>query len=64
MAMVTTTKGMMDTALLERRTGEIDNENEFTDWVEYWLDDELVHRSVHVRLKTSVVAEGIAAMLG
>lgn len=48
---VTTTKGEMDDALLERREGTVDNENELTTWVEYWLDGELVHRSAHVTLK-------------
>ena len=48
---VTTTKGDMDTSLLENRTGEVDNDNEATTWTEYWLDGELVHRSVHVTLK-------------
>lgn len=48
---VTTTKGEMDTSLLEHRSGEVDNSNEFTTWTEYWLDGELVHRSVHVTLK-------------
>ena len=48
---VTTTKGNMDTSLLEHRSGEVDNETELTAWTEYWLNDELVHRSVHVTLK-------------
>lgn len=51
MALVTTTKGEMDDSLLEKREGTIDNENELTTWVEYWLDGELVHRSAHVTLK-------------
>jgi hypothetical protein len=51
---VTTTKGDMDDSLLEKRDGSLDNENETTNWVEYWLDGELVHRSVHVALKTNV----------
>ena len=51
---VTTTKGDMDDSLLEKRDGSLDNENETTTWVEYWLDEELVHRSVHVALKTNV----------
>lgn len=49
--MITTTKGDMDESLLEKREGSIDNDNEMTNWVEYWLDGELVHRSVHVTLK-------------
>ena len=48
---ITTTKGDMDTSLLEHRSGEVDNDNEATTWTEYWLDGELVHRSVHVTLK-------------
>ena len=52
--MITTTKGEMDESLLEKREGTIDNNNESTTWVEYWLDGELVHRSVHVALKTNV----------
>ena len=49
--MITTTKGDMDESLLEKREGSIDNDNEMTTWVEYWLDGELIHRSVHVTLK-------------
>jgi len=48
---VMTTKGEMDDALLDKREGTIDNEDEYTTWVEYWLMDELVHRSAHVTLK-------------
>jgi hypothetical protein len=51
MALITTTKGDMDESLLEHRTGMVDDDNEFTTWTEYWLNDELVHRSVHVTLK-------------
>jgi hypothetical protein len=61
MAIITTTKGEIDESLLEKRTGVVDDDNEFTQWVEYWLDDELVHRSVHVHLKHNVVADSIAA---
>ena len=49
--LVTTTKGEMDDSLLEKREGVVDNENELTTWVEYWLEGELVHRSAHVTLK-------------
>ncbi len=60
---VTTTKGDMDDSLLEKREGSVDNDNESTSWIEYWLEGELVHRSVHVHLKTNVLADGVAAML-
>ena len=53
--LVNTTKGEMDASLLEKREGTIDNENETTNWVEYWLEGELVHRSVHMTLKRMTV---------
>ena len=56
--LVTTTKGHMDDSLLVKKEGAVDNENELTTWVEYWDGEELVHRSVHVRLKKM---PGIAA---
>lgn len=61
---VTTTKGEMDDSLLVKQEGAIENDNELTSWTEYWLDGELVHRSVHVLLKKNVTAEGVAAMIG
>lgn len=63
MSLVTTTKGEMEESLLEKREGSLDNDNETTTWVEYWLEGELVHRSVHVTLKKNVFADGVAAML-
>ena len=35
--LITTTKGEMDESLLEKREGSLDNDNETTTWVEYWL---------------------------
>jgi hypothetical protein len=58
MNMITTTKGDMDESLLEKREGSVDNDTETTNWVEYWLDGELVHRSVHMVLKRGVFADG------
>ena len=49
--LIQTTKGEMDESLLNKKTGTIDNENETINWVEYWLEDELVHRSVDMVLK-------------
>ncbi len=49
--LVQTTKGPMEDNLLEKKTGVIDNEAETINWVEYWLDGELVHRSVDMILK-------------
>jgi len=60
---VTTTKGEMDDSLLEKREGSLDNNTETTSWVEYWLDGEMVHRSVHMALKRSVFADGITQQI-
>ena len=51
----------MDDSLLEKKEGFVDNDNEYTTWVEYWLDGELVHRSAHVKLKKSVALSGSTA---
>ena len=61
MALVNTTKGEMDDSLLLKREGVDENDNERAEWVEYWLDGELVHRSVHVQLKRAVVSFGETA---
>lgn len=61
MTMITTTKGDMDTSLLVKKEGDMEDDNEKTNWVEYYLDGELVHRSVHVHLKKNVAAESVAA---
>ena len=61
MATVFTTKGDMDESLLEKKEGFVENDNEYTTWIEYWLDGELVHRSVHVRLKQMPVFAGAEA---
>lgn len=59
--MITTTKGLMDESLLEKREGVVDNDNEHTTWIEYWHEGELVHRSVHVKLKKALVLSAEAA---
>jgi hypothetical protein len=61
---VTTTKGEMDDSLLEKREGSIDTDTETTSWIEYWLEGELVHRSVHMALKRGVFADGITESIG
>jgi len=48
----------MDDSLLEKKEGIIDTDTETTNWVEYWLASELVHRSVNMVLKRSVFAQG------
>lgn len=59
MNLINTTKGDMDESLLEKRDGSIENDNETTHWTEYWLDGELVHRSVHVTLKPQAIAQAL-----
>jgi hypothetical protein len=62
--LITTTKGLMEESLLEKRTGGIDNEDERTTWVEYRLGGEIVHRSAHVTLKKTPAMFGVAAKIG
>jgi len=54
--MITTTKGNMDETLLEKRDGVFEDDNESTTWVEYWDGGEMIHRSVHVHLKKSMIS--------
>jgi len=54
---INTIRGEMDEKLLTKRTGNIDNDNENTSWVEYWLNEELMHRSVHVSLKQPIISK-------
>lgn len=48
-----TSRGHMPTDQLEKKTGTVDNDKEFHCWVEYrpMGEDEIVHRSVHTKLK-------------
>ena len=54
----------MDDSLLIKKEGFVDNENERTTWVEYWLDGVKVHRSVHVGLKKMPSLFGDTASIG
>ena len=49
--MINTTKGPMDEKDLVRSEGQTETETECTQWIEYRLNDELIHRSVHIELK-------------
>ena len=52
--LITTIHGEMDESQLTKREGvAVDNDHERTTFVEYYLGEELVHRSVHVTLKES-----------
>jgi hypothetical protein len=62
--LIPTIHGQMDDSLLEKREGVFDNEDEHTTWVEYWMGEELVHRSAHVTLKKLPAMQGEMAKLG
>ena len=51
------TLGEMDTDDLRLNEFTIDNDNETTVVTEYWQGEELVHRSVNVKLKKSLLGE-------
>lgn len=72
MAIIQTTIGEMDESLLWKREGFVEDENEYTTFVEYWhpragralSEKTLVHRSVAVAIKdgieTTLEAEALA----
>jgi hypothetical protein len=53
MALIETIYGPVEEKLLAKgkKTGGHDNGNEVCEWVEYWIEGVLVHRSVHTKLK-------------
>jgi hypothetical protein len=57
--MITTTLGDRDESTLVKSEGVIDNDHEFTRWVEYreTADGDIIHRSVHVHLKEGLLME-------
>jgi hypothetical protein len=61
--MIETIYGPMEEKLLlkGKRTGGFDNDNETTEWVEYWIEGVMVHRSVSTKLKKGLFAFGQAA---
>jgi hypothetical protein len=61
MALVHTTHGELEESTLTKKEGVIDNEHERTAWTEYYIGEELVHRSVHVTLK--VWPDGLGAIV-
>ena len=50
---------MLDNVFDYEKDGNMEDSNEKTSWVEYYLGDELVHRSVSVELKNPLVTETI-----
>lgn len=55
---VNTIHGEMDDSLLECRNGIQETPSESIHWIEYWLDSELVHRSVHLFIKSGITISG------
>ena len=51
---VTTTHGPMDESLLDKRVGVDEDDRARAEWVEYWLNGELVHRSANIQLKKGI----------
>lgn len=49
--LINTTKGPRLEAAMQRKDGAVDNDNERTEWVEFWEGGELIHRSVDIVLK-------------
>lgn len=49
--LINTIYGEMEESLLSKLDGVVDNDNEYTTWVEYRIGDKIVHRSAHVTLK-------------
>lgn len=64
MAMIETIHGMQDESALTKKTGVIDHPEHSTEWVEYWDDNGIVHRSVHVTMKVGTIAGAVAGAIG
>jgi len=66
MSKLTTVYGDMDDAdpRLEKRTGTVNDTRERTEWIEYWMDGILVHRSVAVQLKRQSIANSEIGRIG
>ena len=54
---------MIEESLLDYSEGALDDDNEHTIWKEWRLNGKIVKRGAHVRLKKSVLLDGIAEML-
>jgi len=63
--MIETIYGLQDETMLVKTTGNVDNEVESTNWVEYRnAAGELVHRSAHVTVKGAAVAASTVGSIG
>ena len=60
---ITTIHGLMDEDLLDKKVGSEEDDSQCLTWVEYWYNNELVHRSVHLALKEGCFVTGQASSL-
>jgi hypothetical protein len=63
MAIIQTTHGDLDEALLTRREGQDEDDNACATWVEYRLGEEIVRRDVHITMKRGLFSAAVAADL-
>lgn len=63
MALVSTIHGDMEESLLEYKSGIDTIPEGEAHWSEYWLESELVHRSVHLFVKEGTLLNVDAAVL-
>lgn len=58
MPLIPTTIGDRPPSALHMAEGVVENDNEYTEWVEFRQSEggEIIHRSAHVRLKQPVMA--------
>ena len=56
MTLINTIYGEIPLSALDKKTGIIESDVEYTTWTEYQIKgyDEIVHRSCHVQLKESL----------
>lgn len=64
MALINTIHGVQESDDLLKVETVFEDDNEVTKATEYYDDDGLVHRSVHVHLKTPIFADGFTAEFG
>jgi hypothetical protein len=62
--MINTIYGEMDESTLRKIEGSLEDDNEKTSWIEYWKDDELVHRSATVNMKQGFIGGVLTGQIG
>ena len=62
--MINTIYGELEESTLRKVNGSFEDENELTTWTEYYLHDELVHRSATVNMKHGFIGGVLTGNLG